>query len=271
MGKLFKRGYRESRKEAKRQEERREAMKGHLFRFFLQDDGDEADVRFLTEEPITFWEHNIKKGNRYDSVICTGDDCSICDGGDNPSFKGAFLVFDRRSYKNKDGKKVNGSLKMYVAGTRVITQLDRLHERYGLTNRDYTIVRNGKGTSTTYTFDRQDEDKLTKKEIAAMLPDNLVDRYDGTMESLYAIIENSLEISASLVKSEKDTSKSEEDYDEEIYDDSEEDDEPLDDNDYIDEEDEEDEEVDVKPAKKSFTKKSSVKSVHKRKLSRKGV
>ena len=59
--------------------------------------------------------------------------------------------------------------------------------------------------------------------------------------------------------------------DEEIYDDSEEDDEPLDDNDYIDEEDEEDEEVDVKPAKKSFTKKSSVKSVHKHKLSRKGV
>ena len=157
---------------------------------------------------------------------------------------------------------------MYVAGTRVITQLDRLHERYGLTNRDYTIVRNGKGTSTTYTFDRQDEDKLTKKEIAAMLPDNLADQYDGTMESLYAIIENSLEISASLVKSEKDTSKSEEDYDEEIYDDSEEDDEPLDDNDYI---DEEDEEVDVKPAKKSFTKKSSVKSVHKHKLSRKGV
>lgn len=36
-----------------------------------------------------------------------------------------------------------------------------------------------------------------------MLPDNLADQYDGTMESLYAIIENSLEISASLVKSEK--------------------------------------------------------------------
>lgn len=105
-----------------------------------------------------------------------------------------------------------------------------------------------------------------------MLPDNLADQYDGTMESLYAIIENSLEISASLVKSEKDTSKSEEDYDEEIYDDSEDDTEPVeDDNDYIDEEDEEDEEVDVKPAKKSLTKKSSVKSVHKRKLSRKGV
>lgn len=36
MGKLFKRGYKESRKEAKRQEERREAMKGQLFRFFYK-------------------------------------------------------------------------------------------------------------------------------------------------------------------------------------------------------------------------------------------
>lgn len=61
MGKLFKRGYKESRKEAKRQEERREAMKGQLFRFFLQDDGDEADVRFLTEEPITFGSTTLKR------------------------------------------------------------------------------------------------------------------------------------------------------------------------------------------------------------------
>lgn len=215
---LFKRGYAESRKELKRQEEARARRKNGLFRFFLKDDGSEAVVRFLTEEPINFFEHNVKHGDKYDTIPCVGEDCPYCANGDNPQYKGAFLIYDRTSYKNKEGKKVDGSLRLYVGGARVITQLDRLHTKYGLTNRDITITRVGKGTSTTYAFDRGDLDKLTTKEIEQMLPENLRKEYDGTADSLYEIVVKALQSnipvdSNSVTNSDND----DDDYDEEVY------------------------------------------------------
>ena len=61
MGKsMFKQGYSAVREEKQRQDEAREKAGKNLYRFFLADDGDEADVRFLTEEPVTFNEHNVK-------------------------------------------------------------------------------------------------------------------------------------------------------------------------------------------------------------------
>lgn len=202
---LFKKGYSAVREEKQRQDENREKMGKQLWRFFLSKDGEEATVRFLTEEPINFYEHTVKsvRGGKeyYDSVICTRDigDCSLCDGGDKPSFKGAFLIYDKRPYEytDKNGKKQksNGQLRLYVQGARVLSQLDRLSERYGLTNRDYTITRTGSGTSTTYMFDRDDDvNKLTEAEIKNMLPEKLREMYDGTMESLYAIVQNQLEM-----------------------------------------------------------------------------
>ena len=57
---MFKKGYTAVREEKQRQDENREKAGKNLWRFFLQSDGDEADVRFLTEEPVTFYEHTIK-------------------------------------------------------------------------------------------------------------------------------------------------------------------------------------------------------------------
>lgn len=202
---LFKRGYEAAREEKKRQDENREKMSKGLWRFFLAKDGDEATVRFLTEEPITFYEHSVRTTvggkERYDSVICTqDDDCPYCENGDRPTFKGAFLVWDTREFEAKDKngkkKKVKGSLKLYVQGTKVLSQLDRLSQRYGLTNREYTISREGSGTSTTYLIDRGDElDKLSKKEIENMLPDALRKDFNGTADSLYDLIRAQLEMS----------------------------------------------------------------------------
>lgn len=203
---LFKKGYSAVREEQQRQEENREKMGKMLWRFFLSGDGAEAQVRFLTEEPINFQEHTVKsvRGGKehYDNVICTHDigECPLCDSGDRPQFKGAYLIYDRRPVKVKDKngkeKTVNGQLRLYVQGARVLSQLDRLSDRYGLTNRDYIISRAGSGTSTTYMFDRCDEvGKLTKAEITNMLPEKLRDMYDGTMESLYNIVQNQLEMS----------------------------------------------------------------------------
>ena len=204
---MFKKGYTAVREEKQRQDENREKAGKNLWRFFLSNDGDEADVRFLTEEPVTFYEHTVK-GMRngkevYDNVVCSGDsNCSLCASGDKPTFKGAFLIWDMRpvEYTDKDGKKQKGKgqLRLYVQGARVLSQLDRISSKYGLTNRTITIVRLGKGTSTTYTIEKGDEEgKLSQAEIKNMLPEKLREMYNGTADSLYSIIEQCLSNSIS--------------------------------------------------------------------------
>lgn len=203
---MFKRGYEAVREEKQRQDENREKAGKALWRFFLSKDGDEAQVRFLTEEPINFEEHTVKTVRNgkeaYDNVICTRNlscGCALCNSGDRPSFKGAYLMYDRRpsEYTDKNGKKQtsNGQLRLYVQGARVLSQLDRLSARYGLTSRDYIITRAGSGTSTTYMFDRTDDTgKLTEAEIKNMLPEKLREEFDGTQDSLYDILQNQLEM-----------------------------------------------------------------------------
>lgn len=216
---MFKKGYTAVREEKQRQDENREKAGKNLWRFFLANDGDEADVRFLTEEPVTFYEHTVK-GMRngketYDTIVCSGDDCNLCASGDKPTFKGAFLIWDKRPYEytDKDGKKKqgNGQLRLYVQGARVLSQLDRISSKYGLTNRTITIVRLGKGTSTTYTIEKGDEEgKLTQAEIKNMLPEKLRESYNGTMDSLYSIIEECL--SNSISGTADDSEDEEEEY-----------------------------------------------------------
>ena len=194
---LFKRGYEASREEKARQDKARENAGKKLWRFFLSNDGDEADLRFLTEEPVNFYEHNLKKGDRYEQYCCTqDDDCPYCGDGDRPTYKGAYLVVDRRPYEYTDsnGKKQKGKnqVKLYVQGMKVVSQLDRISDKYGLSNRDVTIVRLGKGTQTSYTVERGEEEKLTKKEIEQLLPEKLREMYDGTMDSLMSIVEDQL-------------------------------------------------------------------------------
>lgn len=272
MASLFKKGYEAARVEKKRQEEARENRGKRLFRFFLTGEGAEARVRFLTEEPINFNEHTVPvyRGgkDRYDNVICNQDDCHLCERGDKPSFKGAFLIWDYSKYETKDKngkkKKVEGSLKLYVAGTRVLSQLDRLSSKYGLTSRDYEISRTGSGTETSYMFERTDEtSKLTKAQITNMLPEKLRDDFDGTMDSLYNIVEEQLK--TYLPDSKDDDGEDDEDFEDE-------------DNfvDYDEEEDDEDEvpfksesKASLKEKKKPLPlnkgKKSSIKSVFKKK------
>lgn len=201
---LFKCGYEAAREEQERQEELRAELGKRIYRFMISSkDGDnEALVHFITEEPVTFMEHSIKlvRGGKevYENHLCTQDDkCPYCNNGDRPSFKGALLVVDKRpySYTNKQGKKIEGDsqLRLYVAGTKILGQLDRLSTRYGLSSRDYIITRSGKGTSTSYMFDRTDEVyTMTKKEIENILPENLREEFDGTEESLVNIIQEQL-------------------------------------------------------------------------------
>jgi len=194
--KIFARGYSASRAEKERQDKARETAGKRLWRFFLKDDGDEADLRFLTEEPVNFYEHNLKRGDRFEQFCCTGEDCPFCNDGDRPTYKGAYLVIDKREYEYTDqnGKKQKGKnqVRLFVMGMKVVSQLDRISEKYGLSDRDVTIVRLGKGTQTTYTVERGEKDPISRKEIEALLPEKIRDQYDGTMDSLMSIVEEQL-------------------------------------------------------------------------------
>ena len=81
---------------------------------------------------------------------------------------------------------------MFKQGSKVVSQLQRISDRYGLTNRDVEIVRLGTGTSTNYVIDRLDESNITPNEILQLLPENLKEKYDGTKESLYDIVQEQL-------------------------------------------------------------------------------
>lgn len=195
--KMFARGYEASRAEKERQDRARENSGKKLWRFFLSKDGEEADVRFLTEEPVNFYEHNLKRGDgRFEQYCCTGDDCPFCADGDRPTYKGAYLIVDRRPYEytDKQGNKKKGKdqVRLYVQGMKVVSQLDRISSKYGLSNRDVTIVRLGTGTQTTYTIEKGETEKITAKEIEQLLPDKLREEYDGTTDSLMSIIEDQL-------------------------------------------------------------------------------
>ena len=79
----------------KQQNGKRENAGKNLRRFFLQNEGDEAQIRFLTEEPINFYEHNVKSvGNKFSTQICLGADCPKCADNDRPSFKSAWIIHD---------------------------------------------------------------------------------------------------------------------------------------------------------------------------------
>ena len=204
MGKMFKKGFDVSREEKAKQEARKEASGKKLFEFFLSKDGDEADVVFLTSEPINFQKHTVQEtvnGKvRYRSYTCTqDDDCPFCADGQNSTYCGAFLIWDKRPYEYTDkggNKKKNtkGSIRMYTPGIRVVSQLDRLNTKYGIANRNITIVRIGTGTSTTYTLERGDKEKITTEQIKELLPEKLRDSFDGTEDSLYNIVGEQVEM-----------------------------------------------------------------------------
>lgn len=198
--KLFGKGFAEVEKEKERQEKERSDRS--LFKFILKEDGDEADVIFLTPEPITYYEHTVKaykNGKEYfENKTCTGDDdCPLCAEGQKLSFKGAFLILDKRPYTyEKDGKKVTkeAQIRIFSQGTKVLSQLGRISEKYGALNkRDLTIVRIGKGTQTSYTIERGDKhDFDIETDLQEYMPEFLAEKFDGTVDSLYAILEDTI-------------------------------------------------------------------------------
>lgn len=226
--KLFNTGYTAVKEEKERQERNREKVKGKLWDFYLSDDGDEAQVRFLTEEPVNYYAHSVpEKGGRYQEHICTqDDDCEYCNEGDKPQFKSAYLIWDKREYEttNEKGKKVkkSGCLRLYTQGTKVTSQLARISSKSGITVKDLNIVRSGKGTQTSYMFENDFErEPLTAdevREMLAVLPEEQQAMYKGDVKkgnkSLLNVVMAQLEMRMDDYEEDKNTDYDESDGDE---------------------------------------------------------
>lgn len=139
------------------------------------DAGQSAVLRILHDEPITFKEHYLPalQGRRsYTCLMGTEDSCPMCDAGNKPGFRGAFLVIDHRpySYESADGTKHSGDMQVSIfkQGIRVLQGMQTLAVKKGLSNRSYDVTRTGKGTDTTYGFIPNDASELTEAEKKAV-------------------------------------------------------------------------------------------------------
>jgi len=127
---------------------------------FILREGEEADIRFLTEEPITFYEHFVPGLKR--SFTCSGSaDCPLCGSGNKPSFRGAYLIIDTRTDEWEDketGEKKTrkDSVKVMKHGIKALQVLDRKNQKKGLKKFDWNVSRTGSGTTTAYDFEAID-------------------------------------------------------------------------------------------------------------------
>lgn len=205
MKKIFKRGFKAVKEEEKKREQMKEQLQGRLWRvFFPKNAGDdhEINVRFLTDEPVCFYEHTEFTGGKVTNTTCTGEDCPLCKSGHKPRFVGAFLVIDRTEFEyderdaqgNKTGKKVTGKdrLKLIVRGQQDLAVLDRLSTKFGLLDREWSIYKTGKDTSTKWNFERGEIEEWSEKELYNILPEKYRDKdlFEIVEEQIMGIIES---------------------------------------------------------------------------------
>jgi len=203
----IKRGYKAVREETDRREKAKELKKGRLWRFFIsKKDPEDIPIRFLTEEPICFYEHTINEGGKFLNIPCIGEGCTHCDVK-KPTYMAGWLIVDGREVEvdekdasgSKTGKKkiIKDRIKVLVRGMTTAGQLDRLSRKFGLLDKMWYVTRTGDGTGTVWNFDRGDTDELTDKQMKALfaqLPEELrtLDPYD--------IVEGQIQMEVELAK-----------------------------------------------------------------------
>ena len=156
----FAEGYNKVDEVAKEIEERRNQV--WVPDFYLTD-GDEARITFLTETPITYYQHFLGRMQGQKTFTCTQDEsCPICAIGNKPSFRGAFLVIDHREDEWKDKqsgetKTAKYQVKLMNHGITALQVIEKKNNRHGLLNHDWVVTRTGTGSNTAYDFERLDD------------------------------------------------------------------------------------------------------------------
>lgn len=142
------------------------------------------DVVFLTDNPVTVWEHFVGSRN---SPICTlrsDGNCRVCETyrDNKPNFKGYFLVLNR-SYTPREqnalgdwvdkvdpktGKTlVEPRLQIICRGQRDLSTWFEHKSRYGLLGKEFELIKKGEGQSSAVALfdkERDKQAKLTKAE-----------------------------------------------------------------------------------------------------------
>lgn len=126
------------------------------------EEGETAEVLFLEETPIKFWQHRVydqkvKKGQGgYRVFSCTRQpDCPLCVAGDTPTFKVAWNVLH---IDDEEGPKV----KLWVKGIKFAELFEKKAARFDITKERVILERIGKGKNTQYTIDRTNDRKVPK-------------------------------------------------------------------------------------------------------------
>lgn len=203
--------------ESVREEQERKAQKsygGKVWDYFLKPN-EEAPIRFLTTEPLSFHTHSIQEGNRFKTVVCSGNDCPLCAQGERRGYKSSFLILDLRSgsYRNKQGDMVEfgPQVRVWTTGAGVAT-VEKLAQR-GRINKPILSSRVGEKASTQYLFDASDKeeikslypniddrflaDALDENLVRSLLPDDLADK------DFYEIIAEHFEVAGEVEQPQK--------------------------------------------------------------------
>ncbi len=140
------------------------------FGFSLKPD-EEADITILTEQPLTYKQHNVKQngkwGHRYTCITPMGEVCPICESGRRASVIKGFYIVDHRKFKSKDGKKtyVNQVRKMemkpasYKVMKKLVAKYFKGEEEYSYKGLNLTVMRSdadkAPGTGDIFTVNKK--------------------------------------------------------------------------------------------------------------------
>jgi hypothetical protein len=153
--------------------------------FFKLDDGEEATVRFLEDDVLWYWVHQLPPdGNAYRSEVCLDQDPETgnrtgepCPGCDKEQQSGKVKEWSKRDYRRKMSGVANiiqreaplfaedengrknfaeevgkaDQVVKWTFGSNVISDLEKTSSTYkGLTSRDFRVKRTGVKLNTEY-------------------------------------------------------------------------------------------------------------------------
>ena len=117
--------------------------------FKIEEEDEEIIVKFLDEEPFAvFAQHWVSQAKGRKNFVCLGEDCPLCDVGDDPRTMVAFNIV---SFDDPD----NPTLKVWYTGVRLAQKLEGLNSNHRTSpiNRDdlyWAVTKSGTGTNTQY-------------------------------------------------------------------------------------------------------------------------
>lgn len=114
--------------------------------------GTPVKFRILDAEPFSRWTHWLPKQSR--SITCGGGDCPICAvikaqkaNGETPQYSST------KKHILHVWNYATGKVEFFEAGNTVFAQLGAYHKMLGdIRNVEFTVVKNGSGKQTSYTF-----------------------------------------------------------------------------------------------------------------------